>query len=63
MAADRLQSAAVGEVGSAGESSGKVEKQDEAEDRCVLCSWEGAREITIRSRSRPNLVHALQDPD
>ena len=36
VAADRLQSAAVGELESAGESSGKGEKQDEAEDRWVL---------------------------
>ena len=39
VAADRLQSAAVGELESAGESSGKGEKQDEAEDRWVLCLW------------------------
>ena len=63
VAADRLQSAAVGELESAGESSGKGEKQDEAEDCWVLCSWVAAREVTIRSRSRPTLVHALQDPD
>ena len=36
VSADRLQSAAVGEVESAGESSRKGEKQDEAEDRWVL---------------------------
>ena len=36
VSADRLQSAAVGEVDSAGESSGKGKKQDEAEDRWVL---------------------------
>ena len=65
VAADRLQSAAVGELESAGESSGKGEKQDEAEDRWVLLLVGGcsARDITIRSRSRPTLVHALQDPD
>ena len=36
VSADRLQSAAVGELESAGESSGKGKKQDEAEDRWVL---------------------------
>ena len=59
MAADRLQSAAVGEVESAGESSGKVEKQDEAEDRWVLLLVGGCSRnyhpftVTAKSCPRP----------
>ena len=59
VSADRLQSAAVGEVESAGESSGKTRPRTVG----CSCSWVAAREITIRSRSRPALVHALQDPN